>query len=77
MIGWLLNLSNRPEIDRTGRYEIGVDDMREAMLVMGVKIVVFPASENYEDRVKMTLLPPDIARFCDYDFTKSISLAAS
>ncbi|MGI9059011.1 MAG: recombinase family protein [Ktedonobacteraceae bacterium] len=58
-------------------YEIAFEDMREAMLVMGVKVTVFPINEKHPDRVQMTLFPPDIARFCDYDFTKSISWDAS
>ncbi len=51
-------------------YVPSFDDMREAVLVLGVKVIVWPASDEYEDRAKMTLLPPDIARFCDFDFTK-------
>ncbi len=51
-------------------YQLSYDDMREAVLVMGLKVVVYPATEEYEDRVKMTIRPPDIARFCDHDLTK-------
>ena len=66
----------RPFLDDP-TYQISYDDMREAMLVLGVKAVVWPASKEYTDRHELTLLPPDIARFCEYDFTKSINLTAS
>jgi site-specific DNA recombinase len=51
-------------------YTVSFDDMREAVLVMGVKAIVYPASEEYEERVKITFFPPDIGRFSDCDFTK-------
>ncbi len=59
----------RPFLDNPS-YTLSWEDMREAMLVMGVKIVVWPAQADYSDRYTIGLLPPDIARFCEEDLTK-------
>ena len=38
-------------------YQLCYNNMREAVLVMGLKVVVNPATEDYEDRCKMTFFP--------------------
>ena len=48
-------------------YEITKDDKRAALLILGVKATVFP-TKGYPDRVQFELAPPDIARFCDFNF---------
>jgi DNA invertase Pin-like site-specific DNA recombinase len=49
-------------------YVISQEDKISALLILGVKGMVWP-TEGYPDRIKFTLMPPDIARFCDDDCT--------
>jgi site-specific DNA recombinase len=53
-------------------YEVSYDDKRNALLVLGVKVTVWPALPGYEKRSEIRLLPPDIARVVDCvdDFTR-------
>lgn len=46
-------------------YEVSFDDKRNALLVLGVKVTVWPALPGYKKRSEMRLLPPDIARVVD------------
>ena len=59
----------RPFLDDLS-YTISNEDKISALVILGVKVRVFPVSDSYPDRVVMSLLPPDIARFCDYDLTR-------
>ena len=53
-------------------YEVDFDDMRNAILVLGVNVTVWPAIPGYKKRHEITLLPPDIERCldCSGDFTR-------
>lgn len=59
----------RPFLDDLS-YTISNEDKRSTLVILGMKVRVFPVSNSYSDRVIMSLLPPDIARFCDYDLTR-------
>jgi hypothetical protein len=48
-------------------YVITTADKRAALLILGVKATVWP-TEGYDDRVQFSLSPPDIQRFCDFNF---------
>ncbi|HKF36288.1 MAG TPA: hypothetical protein VKB35_05250 [Ktedonobacteraceae bacterium] len=48
-------------------YEITKEDKRAALLILGVKAVVFP-TQGYDDRVQFEFAPPDIQRFGDFNF---------
>jgi len=65
--------SQRPFLDNPA-YVPSQKDKIAALLILGVKVIVWPASEEYEERIKYTLLPPDIKRcmgeFCDFVFDK-------
>jgi len=49
-------------------YTISQQDKISALLILGVKATVWPASGGFEERLRFKLAPPDIARFCDFDF---------
>ncbi len=51
-------------------YEVTKQDKRAALLILGVKATVFPTQdyENPDDRAEFELAPPDIQRFCDFNF---------
>ena len=49
-------------------YTISQQDKISALLILGVKATVWPASGGFEERLRLKLAPPDIARFCDFDF---------
>jgi len=40
-----------------------------ALLILGVKGMVWP-TEGYPERIKFTLMPPDVGRFCDDDLVQ-------
>ncbi len=48
-------------------YEITKDDKRAALMILGVTATVWPRY-GYPDRVKFSLAPPDVQRFCDFFF---------
>ncbi len=48
-------------------YEITKEDKRSVLLVLGVKATVWP-SEGYPQRTQFEISPPDIQRFCDFNF---------
>lgn len=56
----------RPFLDDP-TYNLSFADKREALLILGVKATLWP-SQGYKKRADLELSPPDIARFCDYDF---------
>jgi site-specific DNA recombinase len=60
--------TQRPLLDNP-QYEITQKDKHAALLILGVKAFVWP-TEGYPERVKLELCPPDINRFCDFDFTE-------
>jgi hypothetical protein len=61
----------RPFLDNP-EYVLCQQDKISALLILGVKGMVWPQSPVYEDRVKFSLFPPDVGRFvdCDCDFTR-------
>ncbi len=59
-------ISQQPYL-RDPTYEITKEDKRAALLILGVTATVWP-TEGYPDRVKFALSPPDIQRFCDFNF---------
>ena len=54
-------------------YKLSYEDKREAMLIMGFKVIIWPPTAEYPKRWEMTIRPPDIARVCDFDFVNSSS----
>ncbi|HLI68704.1 MAG TPA: recombinase family protein [Ktedonobacteraceae bacterium] len=48
-------------------YEITKDDKRAVLMVLGVKVKVWP-SEGYPQRTQFEISPPEIQRFCDFNF---------
>lgn len=48
-------------------YDITKEDKRVVLLVLGVKATVWP-SEGYPQRTQFEISPPDIQRFCDFNF---------
>lgn len=57
----------RPFLDDP-TYTISQQDKISALLILGVKATVWPLSGGFEERLRFKLAPPDIARFCDFDF---------
>ncbi len=55
------------EFLRDPDYEITKEDKRAILLVMGVKATIWP-SEGYPQRTQFEISPPDIQRFCDFNF---------
>lgn len=51
-------------------YEVTKQDKRAALLILGLTAVVFPTQgyENPDDRAQFELAPPNIQRFCDFNF---------
>lgn len=47
------------------------EDKRAALVILGVKATVFPAT-GYPNRMKFELMPPNTKRFCDADFIKAV-----
>jgi len=58
----------RPFLDNPD-YEVTPEDKRAALIVLGVKAIVWP-TEGYKERVHLELAPPDIKRYCDFDLTQ-------
>jgi DNA invertase Pin-like site-specific DNA recombinase len=52
---------------RDPAYEITKEDKRAVLLVLGVKATVWP-SEGYPQRTQFEISPPDVQRFCDFNF---------
>ena len=46
-------------------YTVSKEDKRSALIILGVKVMVWP-TEGYPERVQFQLCPPDIQRFCDF-----------
>jgi DNA invertase Pin-like site-specific DNA recombinase len=58
---------SQQEFLRNPDYEITKEDKRGVLLVLGVKATVWP-SEGYPQRTQFEISPPDIQRFCDFNF---------
>jgi site-specific DNA recombinase len=58
---------SQQEFLRDPDYEITKEDKRGVLLVLGVKATVWP-SEGYPQRTQFEISPPDIQRFCDFNF---------
>lgn len=55
------------EFLRDPDYEITKEDKRGVLLVLGVKVTVWP-SEGYPERTQFEIAPPEVQRFCDFSF---------
>ncbi len=58
---------SQQEFLRDPNYEITKEDKRAVLLVLGAKATVWP-SEGYPQRTQFEISPPDIQRFCDFNF---------
>ena len=50
-------------------YEVTKEDKRAALIVLGVTVTVWP-TEGYPERIRYTLMPPDVGRFCEDDLVQ-------
>lgn len=58
---------SQQEFLRDPDYEITKEDKRAVLLVLGAKATVLPG-EGYPERIRFEISPPDIQRFCDFNF---------
>lgn len=55
------------ELLRDPNYEITKEDKRGVLLILGVKVTIWP-SEGYPQRTQFAISPKDVQDFCDFNF---------